>query len=463
MYKLEAAEEAELNRPLTQFSVGQNGMDGDPKNTEEALSDGGPNRTDPIPGLGGKTNGQIKLQQGQVTLENMDADLFDAVKAGDETHVRARLGGDRKLSDAEAAILVKTQHEEEVRNYELQQQAQAQQSADLHRKEEVEKDVSDFSRYYSYWNQQAAADQQAQDREEIRREEREAFFAKYTDPRGGYRDLEGGYYDVEKGTYTDKDGGEHDNYDGYKFKDGSYRDKYGNFYNAETHTITFNDENHTQKVITDKSGDEVIRAMQNNTAGFGDYDSQLTKKEKEQAIFRDHPEGKGLQEHGANTGLPDWRQPPDHEVGPYNAGNETKVDGLKGALGFSAAGLMTGPGMTAPASSVNSAVTTTVLTASRMLPPQSGGKDDVPRSGTGSSFVKDRTATSTNPSSTSADSHFMGPPAPGTDKSKFSTGTATTDVTTSMDVAVQDVLKAANAGLTTVTADTRSAPKPPGP
>ena len=80
-------------------------MDGDPKDGND---DGGLNKTDPIPGQGGKTQTDIRLQRGQVSLDTMDADLAAAVQSGDEAHVRARLGGDRKLSEAEALILIKT-------------------------------------------------------------------------------------------------------------------------------------------------------------------------------------------------------------------------------------------------------------------------------------------------------------------------------------------------------------------
>jgi hypothetical protein len=108
-------------------------MDGVPKNGTDN-NDGGPNKTDPIPVLGGKTQTDVRIQNGQVSLDTMDADLAAAVKSGDEAHVRARLGGDQKLTEAQALILIKTREEEERIAYQ-QAHPQGAETVDVHRKE----------------------------------------------------------------------------------------------------------------------------------------------------------------------------------------------------------------------------------------------------------------------------------------------------------------------------------------
>lgn len=125
MYKLETT--------ISAVFQGNNDMDGDPK--DDKLNAGGLNQTDSIPGLGGKTKADIEIASGSVTLDNMDADLTSAVQSGDETHVRARLGGDHKLSEAEALILIRTQEVEERQAYNARQ-AQETETADVHRRED---------------------------------------------------------------------------------------------------------------------------------------------------------------------------------------------------------------------------------------------------------------------------------------------------------------------------------------
>jgi hypothetical protein len=168
-------------------------MDGDPKDGTE--NDGGPNKTDPIPGMGGKTQADIKIRNGQVNLENMDDDLAAAVKAGDEQHVRARLGGDRKLSDAEALILIKTREEEERIAYQ-QAHATDAQTADVHRKEDGDG---------SFWSR-VSKDWEAEPQSSTRVMAQGGRGQGEVQPDGFIYDAQGGRTDATFGFHQDKEG-----------------------------------------------------------------------------------------------------------------------------------------------------------------------------------------------------------------------------------------------------------------
>ena len=154
---------------------------------------GGPNRTDPIPEFGGMTQDQVTMAKKSPGLEGIDTDLYNAMMAGDEQYVRSRLGGDRKLSEAEALILIKTREEEEIHAYEAQQAQMLQQkqdepteATDLRPRIEYDRDPSATTQYTS--NMDAYGGRMSYD----------------DNGNWEYRDRFGGSYDAFG--YTDKDG-----------------------------------------------------------------------------------------------------------------------------------------------------------------------------------------------------------------------------------------------------------------
>ena len=159
-----------------------------------AESGGGPNRTDPIPEFGGMTQDQVRMAKKSPGLEGIDTDLYNAMMAGDEQYVRSRLGGDRKLSEAEALILIKTREEEEIHAYEAQQAQMLQQKP-----EDAPTEATDHRSGIEYDKDPSAT----------------TGYTSGMDPYGGrtsyddngnweYHDRFGGTYDAFG--YTDKDG-----------------------------------------------------------------------------------------------------------------------------------------------------------------------------------------------------------------------------------------------------------------
>ena len=137
----------------------------------------------------------------QVTLATMDADLTAAVQSGDEAHVRARLGGDRKLSEAEALILIKTREEEERIAYQLSH-VQDVQTADVHRNEENES-LFGWRHANNDWEGQArttSAFQSGGAREAV---QRDGFIY---DADGGRTDATYGFHQDRYGTITTRAG-----------------------------------------------------------------------------------------------------------------------------------------------------------------------------------------------------------------------------------------------------------------
>jgi hypothetical protein len=138
-------------------------------------------------------------------LESLDADLYAAVMAGDEAHVRARLGNpDRPLSEAEALLLIRTREREE----EISEKIAVAEKLPEHK---VTKEAP------------IAAELPAADEIEP-----------VIIPAG--TDEYGGRFEREEARYYDRHGGVYDLH-GYQSADGSYRTAAGDVYDKATHTI----------------------------------------------------------------------------------------------------------------------------------------------------------------------------------------------------------------------------------
>jgi hypothetical protein len=208
----------------------------------------------------------------EVNLDGLDASIFAAMMSGNEQYVRARLGaGDRKMSEAEALILLKTRQEaEEVINAEIirQQEVLAAQEADEKEKEEEEFEAKNIRAWDSNFVLGTGQPEYA------------------CEPH------------FEGGCYYDADGGRYDPY-GYRFKDGSYKDVDGNFYDKKKGTITAADtgkEIEVPKELRDEGidGEKILQLTQERLKGESqglnkdNFDPSQTNPPPKKGAGREH-------------------------------------------------------------------------------------------------------------------------------------------------------------------------------
>lgn len=166
------------------------------------------NQTDPVPALGGATRDEARLRaSGPITFEKLDDDLYAAIQAGDEVHVRARLGSsDKPLTEAEAIILIRTREKEEERAYERMLEAMDADDGD---------DDNDDLVTGMFFNEPT-------------------HHASHAALLGV--DAYGGRYDRKKARYHDRFGGTYD-ITGYRAPDGSYTTAAGDHFVASAGAV----------------------------------------------------------------------------------------------------------------------------------------------------------------------------------------------------------------------------------
>jgi hypothetical protein len=166
------------------------------------------NTVDPVPALGGATRDETRLRNaGMINLETVDDDLYAAMKAGDEVHVRARLGGsDKPLTEAEEIILVRTRQIEEEMAYGQMLEAMDAAADDDDEEPATGMFYMDTVHHVSHAAMLMGAD------------------------------VYGGRYDRKRARYFDKFGGAYDAH-GYMSPDGSYRTAAGDHYDGSSHSI----------------------------------------------------------------------------------------------------------------------------------------------------------------------------------------------------------------------------------
>jgi hypothetical protein len=186
------------------------------RRSEDRLAENGPNRTDPIPALGGVTQEQLHLQKNPLTLDNESEALHSAVQAGDEQLVRTHLSavGNRELSGEEVAALAAVHREAEENAYDAKKEQDDKAEAQEEKREKRERWIELEEARTS-----GAADS-GSDKYDV--------------------DAYGGYVNEKDGFYYDSFGGHYDDM-GYTFKDGSYTSLTGMHLDAKTGTITERD------------------------------------------------------------------------------------------------------------------------------------------------------------------------------------------------------------------------------